>query len=79
MAKDLAGIESRLRDDRRLVKVLSWAEGNPARRFSLKHAATIAGLERTYFSRYFQQVSGVAFRTWERILRVEFGKRLDPL
>lgn len=38
---------------------------------SLAVAAEVAGLERTYFSKYFRSKTGVNFRDWLRGVRVE--------
>jgi AraC-like DNA-binding protein len=69
-------IDARLRGDKRLAKVWSWAKSNPSKRCTLQVAASAAGLERTYFSRYFQDVTGMAFRSWERSLRIDRAKVL---
>lgn len=72
----LSEIECYLRSNRRLAKVLLWVDRNSSQPLSLGQAARIAGLERTYFCNYFQDVTGITFRQWDRVRRIEQAKRL---
>ncbi len=76
MTENSASVEASLRNDRRLSKVLLWATSNPAARRTLAQAARIAGLERTYFSRYSRDVTGITFRCWNTWLRIDLAKSL---
>lgn len=48
----------------RLRRVQDYAFSRPAEPLSLAAAAEIAGLERTYFSKFFHQKTGLCFRDW---------------
>jgi AraC-like DNA-binding protein len=74
--RTLQEIDSSLRANRRLLKVLRYVGQYPWKRLSLTQAAGIAGLERTYFCTYFKEVAGITFVQWDRLLRVERAKRL---
>jgi AraC-like DNA-binding protein len=49
-----------------LRKVAAYFGAHPSEDVSLSKAASIAGLERTYFSRFFKQKTGLNFSTWKR-------------
>src|SRR5262245_23688701 len=72
----LAVIENALRSNRRLARVLAHIHRDSSQPLSLAQAARIAGLERTYFSSYFQTITGVTFRQWNRLHRIELAKHL---
>lgn len=56
--------------DERLARVREYCEANLDRKISLSKAATVAGLEYTYFSSYFHSTVGVRFGDWLRYRRV---------
>jgi len=54
----------------RLNKVKRFVDANLAEPLSLDRAAGVAGLERTYFSKYFREKTGICFRDWLSTMRV---------
>ena len=58
--------------DPRLSKVKQFVEKHFSEPVNLEIAAEVAGLEKTYFSKFFHQKTGVCFRDWlssERVTR----------
>lgn len=68
--------ESKNIDDRifsfnpRLGKVKQFVDANLTEPVSLDRVAGVAGLEKTYFSKYFREKTGVCFRNWLSTVRV---------
>jgi AraC-like DNA-binding protein len=60
----------------RLDRVKEYIEQNYSEHISLGQAATVAGVERKYFSAFFHQKVGVRFRDWLMWVRVNRAKRL---
>ena len=54
-----------------LKKVASYRREHPTESLTLAEAATIAGLERTYFSKFFRQKTGVNFKFWNDLTRID--------
>lgn len=57
--------------DPRLSKVKRFVDDHFSEHVSLKLAAEVAGLEKTYFSKFFHQKTGIRFRDWlssERVI-----------
>ena len=73
---DFVMLDTLLQGDRRLSKLFTWATRNPTERRTLKMAAQVAGLESTYFSRYFREVTGTTFHRWDGSLRLARAKDL---
>lgn len=58
--------------DPRLSKVKRFVDDHFSEHVTLEDAAEAAGLEKTYFSKFFHQKTGVCFRDWlsaERVMR----------
>jgi len=70
-------LEPKTIDDRifsynpRLSKVKRFVDANLTERVSLDLAARVAGLEKTYFSKYFREKTGSCFRDWLSAMRVK--------
>jgi AraC family transcriptional regulator len=62
--------------DRRLRRVLQHITADLTKQSTLKQLASIAGLERTYFCRYFRRNIGLSFSMWNRYIRIERAKQL---
>lgn len=60
----------------RLAKVRAFVDLSLAGRIRLEDAARVAGLETTYFSRYFHAKTGLRFREWLARLRTYRAVRL---
>jgi len=54
----------------RLNKVKHFVDTHFSEPVSLGLAAGVAGLERTYFSKFFREKTGIRFRDWLRAVRV---------
>ncbi len=54
----------------RLEKVKRFIDGHFSEPVSLEIAAEVAGLEKTYFSKFFHQKTGICFRDWLSSVRV---------
>lgn len=67
---DVAGPPIRWPRDRRLLRVRHFVEGHYTEPLPLERVAAVAGLERSYFSRYFHSKTGVCFHDWLRDLRI---------
>lgn len=57
--------------DPRLGRVKKFVDANYTSPISLDRAASVAGLEKTYFSKYFREKTGVCFRDWLAAVRVD--------
>lgn len=53
-----------------LKRVFAYVSDHPDERLSLKKAARIAGLERTYFSKYFRDKVGISIKQWFDFVRI---------
>jgi transcriptional regulator GlxA family with amidase domain len=60
----------------RLSRLIRHLAANAEDTLSLKRAAQICGLERTYFCRFFRARVGMSFSEWNRRLRIERAKEL---
>lgn len=60
----------------RLGRVKHYVDLHFDERLNLEAIAAIAGLERTYFSRFFHQKTGVCFRDWLSWVRVNHAMEL---
>lgn len=65
-----------LSDNWRLRRLSLYVEANLDKPLSLSGAASICGLEKTYFSRFFQAHTGMTFSLWNRLFRIERAKTL---
>lgn len=63
-------------NDRRLLRVIHYVIGDLTRQPLIAELASIAGLERTYFSRHFQRTIGFSFSMWNRHIRMERARHL---
>jgi predicted ATPase/AraC-like DNA-binding protein len=54
-----------------LKKLAAHVEKHPAESLTLQKAADIAGLERTYFSAFFREKTGITFKYWEDLRRIQ--------
>lgn len=54
-----------------LKRIQTHVADHPDSSLSLKQAAFIAGMEATHFSKYFHQKTGVCFKYWEDLRRIE--------
>jgi AraC-like DNA-binding protein len=59
-----------------LHRVATYLEEHISDPLSLKQAADLAGLERSYFSSFFHRKSGVRFCEWTAYIRVQRAKAL---
>jgi two-component system response regulator YesN len=55
---------------RRLGRVQEYVAGHYSERLTLGRVATIAGLEKHYFSRFFREKTGVRFVDWLTYVRI---------
>ncbi len=55
----------------RLNRVIRFVHDHYADHLNLAVAARVAGLEKTYFSRYFKQHTGMTFKRWLSDLRIQ--------
>lgn len=60
----------------RLSKVKQYVEQNSSASITLPQAAHIAGMEKTYFSKYFRERTGICFKDWIGLVRI---KRAVPM
>ena len=60
----------------RLGRVRNYIRANPGQRIRLSEAASIAGMERTYFSAFFRTKVGIPFSHWLSCHRVETAIQL---
>jgi len=60
----------------RLKRLREYVEQSYSEPISLKKAAGIAGLERSYFSTYFRAKVGITFTEWLRQVRLEKAMEL---
>jgi AraC-like DNA-binding protein len=58
-----------------LKKLLLHLEVNPDAALDLKSAAAIASMESTHFSKFFAKKTGINFKRWNDLRRVERAKR----
>lgn len=63
-------------DDEPLARVREHVLENLERQCPLSDAASIAGLERTYFSSYFHSKVGIPYKRWINAVRVSRSLRL---
>ena len=56
--------------DQRLKRVKQYVDQHYDKRLSLTEVAAIAGLEKTYFSRYFHQKIGICYNDWLHWIRI---------
>ena len=56
---------------RRIRKVKNHVEANYCSRVSLEGAASMAGLEKKYFSRFFKSKTGICFKDWVANVRIK--------
>jgi AraC-like DNA-binding protein len=59
----------------RLGRVREYVEQHHHERITLRTAAQVAGLEPSYFSRFFHEKSGVKFSDWLTFIRITEAKR----
>lgn len=57
--------------DPRLGKVKQFVDAKLTEPLSLDLVASVAGLEKTYFSKYFREKTGIRFRDWLSTVRVK--------
>ena len=55
----------------RLARIKHFVDKHYAEPLSLQAAARAAGLEKTYFCKYFRQKTGLGYRDWLSRIRVE--------
>lgn len=55
----------------RLARLKRFVEKHYAEPLPLEIAARVAGLEKTYFSTFFRQKTGVGYHSWVRWIRVQ--------
>jgi AraC-like DNA-binding protein len=60
----------------RLARIKHFVDKHYAEPLSLQAAARAAGLEKTYFCKYFRRKTGVGYRDWLSRIRVERALRL---
>jgi AraC-like DNA-binding protein len=60
----------------RLRRVFTSITKDLSKRMTLTQAARTAGLEPTYFCKYFQSAVGMTFLDWDRKLRIERAKAM---
>lgn len=60
----------------RLRRVREYLEAHLSEQLSLTKAARIAGMNKTYFSQFFHEKTGMCFKQWVNSVRVEHAKRL---
>jgi len=61
---------------KRLRRVQTYVTSHPGESLSLAKLAGIAGLEATYFSKFFRRKTGVGVHEWVNSVRVERAKVL---
>ena len=60
----------------RIQRLTQYVAANLTVGLSLREAAEICALERTYFCRFFQAQTGIRFSLWNRDIRIKRAKRL---
>jgi transcriptional regulator GlxA family with amidase domain len=60
----------------RLTRIKLFVDAHYDEPFSLQAAARLAGLEKTYFCKYFRRKTGVGYRAWLSRVRVEHALAL---
>lgn len=55
----------------RLKKVKKFIDAHFSEHLSLERVSGVAGLERTYFSKFFREKTGICFREWLSAVRVK--------
>lgn len=60
----------------KLRRVKEYVEDNLAGDLSLGAAASVAGLDKKYFSTYFHERTGICYRDWIASLRVQRAKAM---
>ena len=73
---EASGAQQAFPVDPRLERLSRHVLSNLSERLTLSRAAEVAGLERTYFSRFFHAVAGRTFSEWNRAIRMERAKAL---
>src|SRR5687767_11921299 len=61
---------------KRLRRVKAYVHAHPTESLSLAKLAAVAGLEETYFSKFFRVKTGVRLHEWVNSVRVERAKEL---
>ncbi len=54
-----------------LIKIEAYVRQHPDTSLTLMQAASIAGMESTHFSKFFRKKTGVRFKYWEDLRKVE--------
>jgi transcriptional regulator GlxA family with amidase domain len=62
--------------DPRLTRVFQHVARDLSKQSTLAEVASVAGLERTYFCKYFQWSVGVSYSEWSRSIRIAHAKEL---
>ena len=57
--------------DVRLARLKRFVDRHYADPLPLERAAEVVGLEKTYFSRYFHEKTGICYRDWLHCIRVD--------
>lgn len=60
----------------RLERIRAYVEDNIGEPLSLGQAANIAGLEKTYFSKFFHDKTGICFHDWLNQIRIHHASEL---
>jgi len=60
----------------RLGRIQAWLEENYAADVSVRAAASVAGLNEKYFSRFFRQKTGVRYSEWVNAVRIDRATRM---
>ncbi len=77
MGKDIRGLEPLAVNARaftyypRLTRVKTYVENHLAEPLNLETLAEVAGLEKTYFSRFFHEKTGVRYHEWVNSVRID--------
>ena len=66
-----AAVDDKAFVDVRLGRIKRFVEAHYDEPLSLAAAARLAGLEKTYFCRYFRRKTGIGYRAWLSWIRVE--------
>jgi AraC-like DNA-binding protein len=73
---EASDVEGPFTADLRIERLTRYVLANLSERLTLARAAEVAGLERTYFSRFFHSAAGCTFSAWNRAIRMEKAKVL---
>jgi len=76
---ELAGTDQKLDYYPRLKRLREHVEQSYSEPISLEKAASVAALERSYFSTYFRAKVGITFTDWLRQVRVKKAMELMKL